>query len=279
VASLVSSASAETVYDNTPTPQPGNVSSWGYEATQTSEFGGQIQLAGTARANPTISVLMSSWGCQTGHWYSNDCVTTPGATFSHPLTVKVYAVGPGNAPGALLASQNKTFAIPYRPTASGVCGDGRWSDGTNCFNGKAVNLAFNPLGVTLPSNVIVSVAYNTTHYGANPIGASAPCYTSSAGCGYDSLNVGLWDPPTVGSTPLPADAYLNSATPGQYCDLGSGGSGTFCWGGFQPAIQVDAPIGPPTNKDQCKDDGWKAFDTPRKFKNQGDCVSFVANGK
>ena len=31
----------------------------------------------------------------------------------------------------------------------------------------------------------------------------------------------------------------------------------------------------PTNKDQCKDDGWKAFNNPT-FKNQGDCVSYVA---
>ena len=33
--------------------------------------------------------------------------------------------------------------------------------------------------------------------------------------------------------------------------------------------------GPPTDKDQCKKGGWKEFDTPRRFKNQGDCVSFV----
>jgi hypothetical protein len=31
----------------------------------------------------------------------------------------------------------------------------------------------------------------------------------------------------------------------------------------------------PTNKDQCKKDGWKVFGV---FKNQGDCVSFVATG-
>ncbi len=30
----------------------------------------------------------------------------------------------------------------------------------------------------------------------------------------------------------------------------------------------------PTNKDQCKSDGWKTFNNP-VFKNQGDCVSYV----
>jgi hypothetical protein len=33
--------------------------------------------------------------------------------------------------------------------------------------------------------------------------------------------------------------------------------------------------GPPTNKNQCKGNGWKMFDTPRTFKNQGDCIQFV----
>ena len=38
-------------------------------------------------------------------------------------------------------------------------------------------------------------------------------------------------------------------------------------------VTTPAPPALPTDKAQCKDGGWKAF--PR-FKNQGDCVSFVA---
>jgi hypothetical protein len=38
-------------------------------------------------------------------------------------------------------------------------------------------------------------------------------------------------------------------------------------------------VGPPTNKDQCKDGGWQTFNVPRKFKNQGDCIQFVNTGK
>jgi hypothetical protein len=34
-----------------------------------------------------------------------------------------------------------------------------------------------------------------------------------------------------------------------------------------------APAGP-TSKDQCKNGGWQTFTSP-KFKNQGDCVSYV----
>ena len=40
---------------------------------------------------------------------------------------------------------------------------------------------------------------------------------------------------------------------------------------FEPSF------GPPTSKDECKDGGWQKFDSPT-FKNQGDCVSYVATG-
>ena len=37
----------------------------------------------------------------------------------------------------------------------------------------------------------------------------------------------------------------------------------------------------PTSKDECKNDGWMTMgrEDGSAFKNQGDCVSFVANGK
>lgn len=39
----------------------------------------------------------------------------------------------------------------------------------------------------------------------------------------------------------------------------------------------DPVTGPPVDKEQCKDDGWRRFNSPT-FQNQGDCVSFVATG-
>jgi len=35
---------------------------------------------------------------------------------------------------------------------------------------------------------------------------------------------------------------------------------------------------PPTNKDQCKDGGWRTFDHPA-FKNQGDCIQYFNTGR
>lgn len=37
-------------------------------------------------------------------------------------------------------------------------------------------------------------------------------------------------------------------------------------------------IGPPTNAAQCRNGGWRIFNTPRTFSSQGDCISFVNHG-
>ncbi|HUQ33305.1 MAG TPA: thrombospondin type 3 repeat-containing protein [Pyrinomonadaceae bacterium] len=58
------------------------------------------------------------------------------------------------------------------------------------------------------------------------------------------------------------------ANPGQ-ADFDLDGIGDAC----------DSQTGQPINKDQCKNGGWQRFDTPRTFKNQGDCIQFVNTGK
>jgi uncharacterized repeat protein (TIGR01451 family) len=173
-------------------------------------------------------------------------VSGANATFNHPITLNVYSVDPGNSVGSLLATQTKTFAIPYRPSTTPSCGDGRWSDGSTCFNGKTHQITFDPLGVTLPNNVIVAIAYNTTHYGASPIGTGPACVATVAGCPYDSLNVAGKDTASsVGTRPIPNDTYFSSTFAGFYCDNGAAGTGTFrldagCWAGFQPAVRIEA---------------------------------------
>ncbi len=56
------------------------------------------------------------------------------------------------------------------------------------------------------------------------------------------------------------------------------GTGTyFTYFSFQGAIVFEGrqKVAAPTSKDQCKNDGWQTFTDP-SFKNEGDCVSFVA---
>lgn len=60
--------------------------------------------------------------------------------------------------------------------------------------------------------------------------------------------------------------FRESGTPNPF-NLGSG----FLVDNYS-ALSGATLVGPPTNKDQCKKDGWKTFNNPT-FKNQGECVS------
>jgi hypothetical protein len=282
-------AAPTAIYDNVPSPLPGNVPSIAYEANGIAQFGDRVAFStGSSRNLTTVDVVMSSWACQSGHWTTGDCVSAPGATFAQSITLTIYAVGAGNQPGAALGTVTQTFAIPYRPSADPVncagANAGKWFDGTGCFNGKAATVTFDlsALHVVPADEVIFGIAYNTTHYGSAPVGEAAPCFGTPAGCPYDSLNVGTADAVTVGTNPAPADAYLDAS----YGSCAGGAIHPFsldagCWAGFKPAVRFNAApalVGPPTNKDQCKNGGWKTFNNP-SFKNQGECVSYVEDHK
>jgi hypothetical protein len=242
MAVAASASSAEVIYNNIPSPLPGNMASLAFEATQTSEFGGQVEFAGANRNNPTVTVTLSSWACQNLK-PGAACATTPGASFEWPITLNVYEVGAANAPGTKIATLTQTFAIPYRPTASKKCtpnAEGAVGWGKSCFHGKTHNIRFSLKGVTLPAKAIVSVAYNTSDYGYAP--------THGPDVGQNSLNVAVRETSepgaTVGTKPAPGDAYVNSTTASRYCE-NEGAVGTFalsknCWTGEQPSIKVSA---------------------------------------
>lgn len=239
-------ASAEVIYDNAVSPRVRNLASLGYEATQTSEFGGLVKFAGSDRNNPTVTITMSSWACQSLQGGAA-CKTTPGGSFMWPITLNVYSLGAGNEPGAKLTTQTLDAKIPYRPSAAKHCtltSEGVVGWGSECLNGKAFTLSFHLSGVQLPEEAILSVAYDTSDYGAAP--------THEPSVGEDSLNLGLTEPPvfneptpvepSVGTDPLSADAYANSLNSGVYGGLGTIGTFSIAgeWTGFQPVFQVRA---------------------------------------
>jgi hypothetical protein len=238
------------IYDSTVSPLPGNLPSEGPEAYAFTEFGDEVTFAGNARMLKKVTLTLSSWGCQAGHWYTLDCVTSPGATFTVPITFNIYnPPASGWGTGALIATKTHTFAVPYRPSADSRCTGGRWfKRGQGCFNGLAHNVTFNFQHVELPNTVVYGITYNTSHYGPVPIGEGAACYTSSGGCPYDSLNIALGPLVKVGSKPYPDTVYQNTAYGSNYCDGGTNGVGTFrldspgapCWGGYVPAVQFAA---------------------------------------
>ncbi len=229
-------ASAEVVYNNIPSPLPGNFASIGLAATSTTEFGGEIELVGTARSKPTLTVVMSSWTCQSGSWSEHNCSTPkPTKTFRVPVTIRVYAVGEiGEGP---LVEATKSEKMLYRPSESPEhCPAGTWYDATTteCSHG----LAF-PISIKLsklkkmPKRSIVTVSYPHS---------SGPA---------ESLNVSVSEPSektlTVGSDPV-EEWFANSTWSEMYCpgakDLGTLGpeEGVGCQEGinYQPVFAVSA---------------------------------------
>jgi hypothetical protein len=253
-ASTTTTSPATAIYDSTLNPireEP----SVGFENASLAEFGNQIAFSpGTSRLLDHVTVTMASFGCQAGGLYSSPlCTTTPGATFSLPVTLTIYNVGAGNAVGSVIATRTQTFAIPFRPSA----------DPTHCttageflFNGVCsdnlpLNITFRFPPTTLPNSVIWGVSFNTTNAGPDPIGTQ-PCDSAPAGCPYDTLNVAVTvaKGPNVGSDPIPGTVYQNTSVAGNYCDGGAAGTGVFrldspssaCWSAgagtyYIPAVQ------------------------------------------
>lgn len=278
-ATVAGASGGSTIYDSTQSPLPGNLVSLGYAATQAAEAGNQIAFSsGSGRVLTSVVVGLSSWGCQSGGWSTDDCVSAPGATFSEPVTLNLYNVGAGGtAVGTKIASFTNTFNIPYRPSADASyttdCAadaatysepiadfDGHWYDAAtgHCYNGLANNITFNLGHTQVPNKIIYGIAYNTSNYGAAPYGDSTACYTTAEGCPYDSLNLALTDDPTdvtVGSDPEQGTIYWNTETAANYCDDGAAGVGTFridspgyptCWTEgsgapyYVPSVQFNA---------------------------------------
>jgi hypothetical protein len=226
-------AGAEVIYNNVPSPLPGNFASIGFAATSTTQFGGEIEVAGTARKNPVVKVVMSTWACQSGSWSADDCSSPTNKTFKEPVTIRIYEVGELAHP---IATKTKSFKMPYRPSADPThCSGellGTWYDeATNeCFNGKAFPISFKLKLQRVPKNAIVTVSYPTT---------SAPS---------QSLNVAISEPSehtlSLGGNPT-QELFLASTYSAMYCegatDVGTfGGSQGTCWEGDQPVIAVNA---------------------------------------
>jgi hypothetical protein len=251
------------VYSSIPKPLKA-VASVGFEAYQGLELGDGVNLTHTGKLQ-RVRYVLSSWGCQHGNWYSNNCVTTGSPTFPVPFTINVYAVDntqPSHV-GALLKTQTQTFNIPFRPSSTPA----RCPQGTDAHPGErfysAVDAAcihglanvivfdFSAPRVSLPAKTIVSLVYNTSHYGPHPIGESAPCYSTSAGCGYDSLNISTDGPGgPIGSPVDPNGIFVSFTQALDYCrpsdGLGFRLDTTPCtrdslggpWTGYHPQFEV-----------------------------------------
>lgn len=206
----------EVIYDSISAVLPANYPSLGYAATSTSAFGDKITFGGTNRNLEDTAVTLSSWACENGQgWNTGNCVSTPGSTFSHDITLNIYNVADDGTVGSLLASRTQNFDIPYRPTADPTCTDTtRWRDANGiCQTGYNHVVVFDTSGIVVPDTIIYSVAYDTSNYGTNPIGTAGA---------YDSLNVGLntdASAPYVGTDTVPGELYWDSTYLGRSAGL------------------------------------------------------------
>ena len=250
------SGEGELVYSNRPADTNGLPVAL-FESYAISEFGGEVQLAGSGRSKPVVRVLMASYACQ--HGQGAGCRTSPGASFSWPLTLELYQAGPRDARGPLLARVTQRFRIPYRPSARGACPDEGWTQGfgARCEFAQLHFVSFSLPKLTLPSRVIVGLAFETEDYGAEPVGKPGP---------YDQLGVAVAADyvcgrrrgggdcvpgayvnaakaaPSVGSDPLPDQVYISTNYPPLPCGglAGSFGVSGPCWTHEQPVMEIRA---------------------------------------
>jgi hypothetical protein len=205
-------AGAETVYNNVPSPLPGNFASIGLEATSSSEFGGEIELAGTARSQPTVTVVMSSWACQTGTVEAGCTTAKPMKGFKVPVTIRVYNVG--ELEEGPIAEKTKNVKMLYRPSSNAEkCDPERWYDEATkaCYHGFAFPISIK-LGKLkkMPKRSVITVAYPHS---------SGPA---------QSLNVAVSEPPeetlSLGAQPV-EEWFVNSTWSGMYCTGSTGALG------------------------------------------------------
>jgi putative cell wall-binding protein len=219
-----------TVYNSIPAVLPGSYPSLGFEATQTDEFGDQIELAAGPRVLTDVTVGFTNWSCESdyamsaGSWTpaatGTPCVSTEGSSFTHPITLNVYEVDESAAVptvGALITSVRRDVTVPFRPSADASCvTTTQWKDEAgNCRNGFAFNSTFTLTDTPVVSdNVIVTVEYNTNTSGNAKLAVEGP---------YDSLNVSINSPATVGTDPNPSQMFVDYGHAPFYSDAGAGG--------------------------------------------------------
>ncbi len=225
-------------YSTRPDTLPGSYPSLGFQATSTKEFGDHIKLGGTERELGELSITMNNWACENDFIYdsstdtwtkdrANDeaCVTTPGSSYPHPITVNLYEVDNSGANpdvGPEIASKTINASIPFRPSYdSDKCSDtgnptdntpfgGQWYDPEleSCVNGYAFDIEFDftSESLVLPEEVIVGITYSTQSHGLNPLGEPGP---------YNSLNVSLdTTDPSVGENVEEDSVFWHTTYPG-----------------------------------------------------------------
>ena len=206
---------------------------WGlsFGGTSATQLGDKINLPSQSRLT-SATVIVDSQACQSGSGAS--CLTTSGATFSVPITFTIYSPGPtAGSVGGVLASETKSFNVPYRPSAdpmecaattssifTGYSNDGtQWFDPAtgSCYYGLTyaatfTNFTFASSSHVLPTTVVYGVSYNAS---------SAPASSLNVLYSTESASGGV----TVGSDRDPGNLFVAGSASN---DLGGAGGEITC---------------------------------------------------
>ncbi len=189
---------------------------WGlsFGGTNATQLGDKINLPSSSRLS-SATVIIDSQACETGSGAT--CSTTSGATFPVPITFTIYSPGPAaGTVGGVLASQTKTFNVPYRPSAdptecaadtssifTGYPNDGtQWFDPAtgSCYYGLTYAATFSKFTFASSSHVLPT----TVVYGVSYSASSGPASSLNVLYSTESASGGV----TVGSDRDPGNLFV-----------------------------------------------------------------------
>jgi len=247
------------------------------------EFGNEVNLSHAGLLSHAV-VAMHNWGAAT----------------SVPITLTVYnpaaslSSAESSGPGSVIGSVTQTFNFPANNT-----------DGSPSLTNIDFGSSLASAGIVVPKTVVFGISYNPFGPGAS---VNVALSTSTSGTSYEGIpassNI------TAGSDVYPGTVFVNISPAfgdgGWQVDTGTCSNpepgifeATNVWCGTGSSGPTAGPNGPPyayvgpgnpdipamqfttsISQDQCKNGGWQSLTDANgtAFKNQGDCVSYVATG-
>ena len=181
-------------------------------------FGGQIETVQTnKRTVKSLTTQVDVFACEYGEYQLENCYTIkPKKKFTQEWTASIYEVGPGNEPGALVATGKSVAKLHYRPTTNVSCPatvEGK-GFGANCDVGgylQTITIKKFTQSKPLPIKAIVLLTNGCEACGGKIVNVGLQtAYKEFAGGEFIAEPPAAGGVPAVGGDPLPESIYYNS---------------------------------------------------------------------
>ena len=207
-------------------------------------------------------------------------------------------------PSCTFIGQQATLSIQEVPFGTSSAGPTTVQAGSVEFNGfptdirfsvdvegtsvRMFNTSYSDIEFAIPTTVTISVSGSQTITGINSVTINGVTDFMPQDVSFTSNSVTLdvtgsgWNAETSVVVELQLNCSTDTDNDGipDTCDIDQNpGAVDFDRDGIVDSSACDTQIGPPTNREQCKSGGWSRFNSPRTFRNQGDCIQFVNTGR